>query len=46
MEKGPIDAVLLPLLAVIVILLVVPALLTVGVPVNAPVAPLKLAHVG
>ena len=45
-ENGPIDALLLPLLAVMVILVVVPTFATLGVPVNSPVLALKVAQDG
>ena len=44
--KGPIDALLLPLLPVMVTPAKVPSLATAGVPVNAPVLALKAAHAG
>jgi hypothetical protein len=44
--KGPIDALLLPLVAVMLIPALVPSLAAAGVPVNAPVLVLKAAHVG
>ncbi len=46
MENGPIDALLLPLVAVMVMLLVVPTLATAGAPLNVPVLALKVAQVG
>ena len=44
--KGPIDALPLLLLAVMVMPAEVPTLATAGVPVNAPVLALKPAHAG
>ena len=44
--NGPIDALLLPLVAVMLMPALVPSLATVGVPVNAPVLALKAAHAG
>lgn len=46
MANGPTDAVLVPLLAVMVIPLDVPTLTIDGVPVNAPVVALKFAQPG
>ena len=45
-SKGPMDALLPPLLAVMVMPAVVPSLTAAGVPVRAPVLALKVAHVG
>ena len=45
-SKGPMDALVLPLLAVMVMPAVVPSLAAAGVPVKAPVLALKAAHVG
>ena len=45
-SKGPMDALLLPLLAVMVMPAVVPSLAAAGVPVKAPVLALKAADVG
>jgi hypothetical protein len=44
--KGPIDALLLPLLPVMVIAPLVPSLAAAGVPVNAPVVALNAAQAG
>jgi hypothetical protein len=44
--KGPIDALLLPLDAVMVMPADVPSLATAGLPVSAPVLVLKAAHAG
>jgi hypothetical protein len=46
MMNGEREALLLPLFAVMVILPVGPTAPAVGVPVNAPVVVLKLAHTG